>query len=159
MRRVALLLVLVSVLSACAGGVRLSHTVTYTAKGTRSEARHGHLWIEGQELPWAFRQVAYDRVSYTLHKRSHLWGDDGYWPDRTAYVPPDAESPLPAESRSRGYHLGMERPAETPVAWLWVRWGDDRAAVVAPGRIDRLIREQQIPSTHSGDPGRRRLKP
>ena len=94
------------VLAACmAGGPGVSHEITYTAKGTRSEARHGHLFVDGRDVPWVFSRVVCGETSYRLRFRSNLWGDDGYWPEVPAYTPPEEGTPLAAESLEKGYFL------------------------------------------------------
>jgi len=145
------------VLAACmAEGPRISHHITYTAKGTRSEARHGHSFVDGREVPWLFSRVACGPASYALRFRSHLWGDDGYWPEVPVYTPLYGSAPLPPESLQNGYDLSVRRPAGTPVDWIWVQWGKDRGAFVAPDRIDDLIRREKIPDPAPGLPGMRR---
>jgi len=135
-----------------AGGPTVSHDITYTAKGTRSEARHGHLFVDSHEVPWVFSRVSCGQTSYVLRFRSNLWGDDGYWPEVPVYTPAQAGSPIPAESLRKGYYRSLRRPAGTPESWIWVQWGNDQAAVVAPDRIDTLIKAEQIPGPTAGFP-------
>ncbi len=141
------------VLAACmAGGPGVSHEITYTAKGTRSEARHGHLFVDGREVPWVFSRVACGESSYRLRFRSNLWGDDGYWPEVPAYAPPEEGTFLPAASLKEGYFRSLGRPAGTPADWIWVQWGKGQAAVVAPDRIEQLIEAEKIPGPTTGFP-------
>lgn len=147
----------VLVLAACmTGGPAITHEITYTAKGTRSEARHGHLFVDGREVPWVFSRVACEPSSYVLRFRSHLWGDDGYWPEVPVYTPPDGGAPLLPDSLDKGYALSFRRPAGTPADWIWVQWGKNQGAFVAPDRIEDLLREEKIPDPAPKLPGMRR---
>ena len=145
------------VLAACmVGGPSVSHDITYTAKGTRSEARHGHLFVNGWEVPWAFARVSCGPTSYVLRFRSQMWGDDGYWPEVPVYTPPEGSAPIAAENLAKGYYLSYQRRAGTPADWIWVQWGKDKGAFVAPDRIDDLLREEKIPDPAPKLPGMRR---
>lgn len=127
------------------GGPTVSHEITYSAKGTRSEARHGHLLVDGIEVPWVFSRVVCGPTFYVLQFRGNLWGDDGYWPDASASAPSEAGTQIPVGSLKKGYFLSSKRLAGTPAGWIWVQWGSDKAAFVAPDRLEQLIREEKIP--------------
>lgn len=146
-------------LVACAGRpASIEHYLTYTAKGTRSEARHGHLVVDGQELPWAFSTVTCGAQTFSLHLRTHLWGTDGYFPEATSRVIPADEHPVSEASLARRYYLGDRRKAATPENWIFVTWPDGGAAFVAPDAIDALIRDRDIPVQPIGAPQRRRIR-
>ena len=149
----------VLVLAGCmTGSPMVSHDITYTAKETRSEARHGHLFVDSYEVPWVFSRVSCGQTSYVLRFRSNLWGDDGYWPEVPAYTPAEKGTPIPAGSIKKGYFRALKRPAGTPDDWIWVQWGKDQAAFVAPGRMDALIEEEKIPGPTAGFPEFQRRK-
>lgn len=137
---------------------RVEHEITYTAKGTRSEARHGHLKIDGQEVPWAFSQIAVGGAAYRLRFRTEMWGDDGYHRDPSAVLPPESPLEMSEEAAAQGYYCGSQRLRATPANWLYVRW-DGRSAFVAADRIGRLIEDFGIPIHPADVPLRVRLQP
>ena len=51
--------------------VAIKHTITYTRKGSRSEARHGHLIINDWELPDVFTYVICGDRVYKFYQRSN----------------------------------------------------------------------------------------
>lgn len=133
------------IISGCtAGTTSLTHYLTYSAKGTRSEARHGHLRINGKEVPKAFSCVAYGGRSYSMRYRSNLWGADGYHPDSPARLPLESSAPVSRTALARGYYLGSERLSGTPSTWIFVRWDKEKAAFAAPDKLPVLIRDQEI---------------
>jgi hypothetical protein len=136
---------------------QVEHELTYTAKGTRSEARHGHLKIDGQEVPWAFSQIVVGDAAYRLRSRTEMWGDDGYHPDPS--VPRPSESPLEMseEAAAQGYYCGSKRLRGTPENWLYVKWCG-QSAFVAADRIGRLIEDYRIPIQAADVPLRVRLR-
>lgn len=136
---------------------QVEHEITYTAKGTRSEARHGHLKIDGQEMPWAFSQIVVGDDAYRLRFRTQMWGDDGYFPDPSVPRPPESPVKISEEAAAQGYYCGSRRLRGTPENWLYVRW-DDRSAFVASERIGRLIEEFGIPIYPGDAPMRVRLE-
>jgi hypothetical protein len=120
------------------------HRVTYSAKGTRSEARHGHLEIEGYALPDVFTELSYQEVGVSFYSRSHLWGDDGYWPDARVSLPEQEGPPLSEEAKERGWILADKVPADIPEEWVWVKWKDGSAFVDAESLKD-FINEMELP--------------
>lgn len=127
------------------GSPQVEHYLTYTAKGTRSEARHGHLKIDGKEVPRAFSAIVFDGRAYSLRFRSQMWGDDGYHPDHSVTRPQQSTAVISAEAAEQGYYTGDERLSRTPEHWLFVRW-KNQSAFVAPNRIEELIESLQIPT-------------
>ncbi|MGC9490608.1 MAG: hypothetical protein ACP5CD_05220 [Thermovirgaceae bacterium] len=120
------------------------HRISYSAKGTRSEARHGHLEIEGYALPDAFTRLFYREVGVGFRTRSHLWGEDGYWPDAGVSLPEEEGPPLPEEAKERGWILADKIPADIPEEWVWVKWKDGSAFVDAECLKD-FINEMKLP--------------
>jgi hypothetical protein len=152
LRKNCLLVFVILLIAGCSSQtVEVNHFLTYSAKGTRSEARHGHLIVNGKEMPWAFKQIAVNGKSYSLHFRSNLWGDDGYHPDGVVLVPEKGDETVASETLEKGYWLGAERPENIPQHWLFVTWGQRSSAFVAPGAIDKLIKEQDIPVAPMGE--------
>jgi len=153
MRRTAvgviLLLAIGTQFSCAARQVEIHHYLTYTNKGTRSEARHGHLVVHGKEIPWCFDRVSAAGQSFSFRVRTHLWGDDGYFPDGSPWSEKKGPAgPTPLEL-TRGYYVGGERLAGTPSSWIFVEWNDKdakkRSAFVDPLKIERLIEDFQLP--------------
>ncbi|MBN2429224.1 MAG: hypothetical protein JXK94_12885 [Deltaproteobacteria bacterium] len=124
--------------------LQIDHYLTFSAKGTRSESRHGHLVVDGREIPWAFKQIAFEGKSYSLHLRSYLWGNDGYHPDEPPLVQEKDGPMVSPETLAKGYWLGAKRPQNIPGNWFLVTWGKNSFAYVAPHAIDTLIEEQKI---------------
>ncbi len=124
--------------------ITLDHTITYTAKGSRSEAQHGHLWVDGEELPKVFTRVSRGQLSYRLHQRQNLWGADGYHPETPAVLPTASSDVMPIIARERGYYLGEKRLKDTPEDWLCVEWGQSQRAFVAPKSIENFIATHKL---------------
>jgi hypothetical protein len=138
--------------------VQIEHYLTYSAKGTRSEARHGHLSINGEEIPWAFKTVNFNGKTYTLNFRNHLWGTDGYHQDSVPAILAVSEDILSAEYLSKGYCLANKRPVGLPESWIFVTWGQGESAFVAPDAIKELIKERNILVHPIGEPVRMPLR-
>jgi hypothetical protein len=100
---------------------QVEHEIIYTAKGTRSEARHGHLKIDGREVPWAFSQIVVDGAAYRLRFRTQMWGDDGYHPDPSVPLLPESPVEISEEIAAQGYYCGSRRLRGTPGNWLYVK--------------------------------------
>jgi hypothetical protein len=64
----------------------LLHRITYTRKGSRSEARHGHLKVNNREIPDLFSLVAQGDRAFRFFQRKNLWRDDGYFPTRMPVI-------------------------------------------------------------------------
>jgi len=120
------------------------HWVTYSAKGSRSEARHGHLEIEGYTLPDVFTRLSYRGVGVSFDSRSNLWGEDGYWPDAQVSLPEEEGPPLPEEAKERGWILADKVPSDIPEEWVWVKWKDG-SAFVAAERLKDFVEEMGLP--------------
>ncbi len=141
---IALVLLL---LSACmnrttATTTHINHHQTYTAKGTRSEASHGHLVVNERELPWIFNKIAHNGVSYSMHYKKHAWGADGYQRDTLPFKPQVTSKTITKEQLNRGYYINNKRLKQTPTNWIFVQW--QKSAFVHPNKIDYLIKEYKI---------------
>lgn len=118
--------------STCSISDTVEHKITYTNKDTRSEARHGHLYINGNELPDVFTSVVYREKSYKFHQRADMWGSDGYFPVETE-TPAEvkaANARITIEDLNRGWYIGKELLSGTPSSWLHVTWNGGSAFVV-----------------------------
>ena len=52
--------------------------VTYSGRGSRSEARHHFVEIHGVLVPDFFSRLKYKNYAFQFVSRNYLWGDDGY---------------------------------------------------------------------------------
>ncbi len=139
-------------MAGCADKIsQIDYYLSFSAKGTRSEARHGHLVVDGQEIPWAFKRIAFEGKSYSLHSRSYLWGDDGYHPDEPPLVQEKGSHTVSPATLARGYWLGAKRPQNIPGNWFFVTWGKRSSAYLVPHAVDTLIKEQKIPVAPAGE--------
>ncbi len=120
------------------------HRITFSAKGTRSEARHGFIEVEGYTLPDVFTEVVYRGIGVGFRTRSHMWGDDGYWPDARVSLPEEKGPALSAEARERGWAMTDETPEKLPENWAFVKWKDGSAFVTADCLKD-FVEEMELP--------------
>lgn len=119
----------------------VEHRITYTNKDTRSEARHGHLYISGNKLPDVFTSVIYRDRLYKFHQRTDMWGMDGYFPaEAEACVQANASGKtVTIEDLDRGWYLGKEALSGTPCSWMQVKW-DDNSAFVVPEKAAEMAK-------------------
>lgn len=138
-----LLLVSGFLLIACAGVAALEHRISYSRKGTRSEAQHGYLYVNNAALPDVFEYVQQDNQAWAFFKRHALWGNDGYHATEAKPAPVAKES-IATEDLSRGWYCNFGRLGGTPSDWLNVRWGTNNA-FVAPASIGDLVAARTPP--------------
>lgn len=122
----------------------MSHWVTYSAKGTRSEARHGFIEIEGYTVPDVFTCLVYNGIGVTFSSRSYHWGDDGYWPSAMLAAPEVEGPPLSETEEKTGWKITDKRPAGLPENWVYVEW-EEGAAFVAPDRLKDFVEKMELP--------------
>ncbi len=122
----------------------MSHWVTYSAKGTRSEARHGFIEIEGYTVPDVFTSLVYRGTGVTFSTRSYHWGNDGYWPDATAAMPGEEGPALSEKDKETGWKIAEKRPSGLPEDWVYVKWNDG-SAFVAPDRLEDFVKKMKLP--------------
>lgn len=124
-------------------GPVLEHRISYSAKGTRSEARHGALFYKGQAVPDVYEAVVDHQVTYRFRTRNEMWGDDGYHPGpRLDPAPPVEEGFRPAD-RETGWYSSSGRKPGTPADWVYVEWSGG-SAFVAPDRLGVLAESQNL---------------
>jgi len=118
----------------------LSHSIQYTSKGSKSEARHGYLFLEGEKVPDVFSFIASISVaecSFKFKQRVHKWGLDGYHPSKT-----DLEKKIKFTSGTtnfkKKYYLGKIKYKNTPEDWFFVEW-DNQTAFVASDYLFKFI--------------------
>lgn len=117
----------------------IEHNVTFSHKGTRSEAKHGHLIINGSEIPDVFTLVFTGERAYKFYQRTHLWGRDGYFPAKSAKIPEikQSEAEISSESLKKGWYTGKEKLKGTPPCWVYVEW-EGGNAFVSPDSIEKM---------------------
>jgi len=115
----------------------------YSARGTRSEARHHFLEIEGERIPDAFSKVVYKGLSFTFRSRKYTWGDDGYLRGSDSEVP-GSPSPISEEHLERGWYEGGEILEGTPENWLYGEWKGG-TLLAAPEKLGQAVETLDLP--------------
>ncbi len=124
---------------------KIEHSVTYSNRGTKSEAKHGHLSVNGKELPDVFMSVRSEDATYKFYQRKYRWGKDGYFPykekDKTA-VKKSAKK-ISKKELEKGYYTGKELLEGTPGNWLYTEWGDG-SCYVSPEAVENMIQDLRL---------------
>ena len=115
----------------------------YSARGTRSEARHHYLEIEGERIPDVFSKVVYKGLSFTFGSRKYHWGDDGYLRGSDAEVT-GSPSPISAEQLERGWYEGGGILQGTPENWIYGEWKGG-ALLAAPEKLGWAVETLDLP--------------
>lgn len=115
----------------------------YSARGTRSEARHHYLEIEGERIPDVFSKVVYKGLSFTFGSRKYHWGDDGYLRGSDAEVT-GSPSPISAEQLERGWYEGGGILQGTPENWIYGEWKGG-ALLAAPEKLGWAVKTLDLP--------------
>lgn len=118
-------------------GPSLQHRISYSAYGTRSEARHGELFYRDTAIPDTFSLVADHGTAYRFRTRSNMWGDDGYHPGAPVDTFRISEEPFTRASLDQGWYSGPEKRPDTPADWVYVEWKDGNA-FADPARLHLL---------------------
>ncbi len=111
--------------------VKIEHTITYEAKGTRSEAQQGQLSLNGANVPNTFEMVLIGDKVFCFQQRAHYWGSYGYWPCDPAIPPMPIENKLTPAELEQGWRVGQSMPEEMPQGWVHVQWHDGSAWAAA----------------------------
>lgn len=121
----------------------ITFITTYSARGSRSEARHHYLEIGGFPVPDVFSRLKYRDCSFVFSSRQHLWGDDGYVQTGDLAVP---ESPSAVEEKQleKGWYEGAERLSGTPENWIWGAW-EGGSLFAAPEKLAEAAKELKLP--------------
>lgn len=142
-RRITGLTLLMLLLTACLHG-GLQHKVTYSHKGTRSEARHGYLYLDEKRVPDCFTMLVAEGKAYSFFTRSNRWGNDGYFQVEKAPTLPETSTQITAEQKKRGWYKGKKRLTGTPEDWVYVRWKKGEAYANLEG-MKKLKQQFSIP--------------
>ncbi|MCU0822171.1 MAG: hypothetical protein MUC95_06830, partial [Spirochaetes bacterium] len=90
----------------------IEHRITYSRQGTRSEAKHGHLFINGNEVPALFTIIISGKEVFRFHQRTWLWGIDGYFPvekTENACTIKESSAQIGSDLLDKGWYAGKER--------------------------------------------------
>jgi hypothetical protein len=116
--------------------------VTYSGRGSRSEARHHFVEIHGVLVPDFFSRLKYKNYAFQFVSRNYLWGDDGYV--RTEeFSLSESASPVTEEQLKKGWYQGTERLAGTPEDWVWGEWNGG-ALFAAPEKLREAATELNL---------------
>ncbi len=122
----------------------IEHTITYSQKDTRSEAQHGHLFINGKEVPDIFKTVICGNTKYVFYQRKGIWGMDGYFPlMKDENSPKISRKTINKKTLLTGWYSGKTFLKGTPSDWLYLEW-DDGSAFCSASAIDDLIKSQHL---------------
>ena len=121
----------------------ITFITTYSARGSRSEARHHYLEIEGERIPDVFSKVVYKGLSFTFGSRKYHWGDDGYLRGSDAEVT-GSPSPISAEQLERGWYEGGGILQGTPENWIYGEWKGG-ALLAAPEKLGWAVETLDLP--------------
>jgi hypothetical protein len=124
---------------------KIEHKVDYSHKGTRSEARHGYLSVNGENLPDVFTLVRSGDIAYKFYQRSNMWGADGYFPLEKSVKSGIKGSVKEIESAAlkQGWYLGKELLKGTPSDWLYTEWKGG-SAYVSPDTIKKMTQTLKL---------------
>jgi hypothetical protein len=104
---------------------KIEHNITYSQKGTRSEAKHGHLFINGKELPDVFYMLRSGETAYKFYQRENIWGWDGYFKLEDELIPiKKSPEKITKEDLAKGWYTGKEKLEGTPGNWVYLEWGN-----------------------------------
>lgn len=127
-----------------ARGVFFRTKITYDNKGTRSEARHRHLYINRKLVPDTFKLIAHKKTTYEFFTRKYRWGDDGYVKVDKVISLSRSKKKIKKKDKKLGWYFnGRKKLLGTPSKWLYVEW-DSRAAFVHPDRLNALVKAENI---------------
>ena len=117
--------------------------ITYSNKGSRSEARHGYLLYKGKSIPDVFNKIIYKSNVYIFFQRIEMWGDDGYFPYNEEIKIKDSNDNISKEQLEKGWYLGKDRLQGTPENWIYVEW-EDKSAFLSLDKINPFTREFEM---------------
>lgn len=121
----------------------LTLITTFSARGSRSEARHHFLKIEGYSVPDVFLRLKYGKYTFTFNARNNQWGDDGYLRSPGFEISPSSDL-LSEELRKTGWYEGRERLEGTPENWIYGEW-ENSAVFSAPEKLTEAVKTLNPP--------------
>lgn len=154
LKRILVLSIFLSIITCCPAGkcvkncqknalCSIEHSITYSNKGSKSEAQHGHLFINGKEIPDVFTQISCIDKTYKFYQRKQMWGRDGYFPlDEQAQIKASSAK-ITDEQIKKGWYTGAEKLDGTPCPWLNVQW-EGGSAFVSPDKIEDMAAAENL---------------
>jgi hypothetical protein len=118
--------------------LKVEHKMTVDNEGSRSEARHGYLLINGKAVPDFFWTVVAAGQHFVFHQRKNIWGDDGYFPLNLPVDIATAKVKITKDDLKQGFYIGKDRKPGTPANWLYLEWKNG-AGFCAADRLIELI--------------------
>ncbi len=118
----------------------VKHYKKYSHKGTKSEARHGFLEINGKNIPDVFRYVKTNQGEYKFFQRTNMWGNDGYHPIKKSEIKIKTINGQMSEAAIKNkYYIASYKFKNTPANWIFVAW-DKEKAFVSPEKLFGFIK-------------------
>jgi len=105
--------------------LNVKHTITYSNKGSKSEARHGHLKINKKYFPNYFPYVIINKKHFVFYCRKHMWGDDGYFPVSTSekiISIKKSKKKINKNQLAKGWYPGKTQLDSTPSNWIYIKY-------------------------------------
>ena len=125
----------------------VKHKITYSQKGSRSEAQHGHLKINGKRVAAHFSYIIVNKKHFSFFTRQHLWGFDGYHPVTKKEMKTtiqNSDKAITKTHKTRGWYIGSKKLIGTPDNWLYLKWGAGEGFSLFE-KIPDLIKINKIP--------------
>jgi len=125
----------------------LDEKTTFSNQGSRSEARHYYLLLDGQAIPDTYWFVHQEGRSYRFQQRQHLWGEDGYVPVKEEFKATPSDKAIQAEETKQKWYQGPARLQGTPEHWVYLEWmgGSAYADPIAIQKLAEWLKLPRIP--------------
>ncbi len=102
--------------------IGIIHEIDYSNKGSKSEARHGRLFVAAKkgkkEIPDVFSYLYVNDKAYTFLQRSFVFGDDGYFPSDPVSIKV-SDNYIRNDQLSAGYYKSPVKLKGTPDNWMY----------------------------------------
>jgi hypothetical protein len=126
---------------------KIEHKIEYSHKGTRSEAKHGYLSVNSENLPDVFTLVRSGDSVYKFYQRSNMWGMDGYFPvkekESDKSIIKESDKQIKSTTLKQGWYLGKELLKGTPLEWLYTEWKGG-SAYVSPDSVKKMTQTLKL---------------
>lgn len=122
----------------------LDEKTTFSNQGSKSEARHHYLLVDGAAIPDTFWFVHQEGRSYRFRQRQYLWGEDGYVPVQEDFKAKASNKDIQPEDTQRKWYEGPERLLDTPGHWVYLEWTGG-CAYADPVALQALAEHFKLP--------------
>lgn len=146
MKKILMLLVIISLCSIHVFSkekLKIENKVKYSNQGTKSEARHWSLFINGINIPDVFNKVYCQDQLFIFAQRAAMWGDDGYFKSQEKLIIAESKKTISNEDLKKGWYIGKEKLINTPDTWIYAEW-EDKAVFIDYKKINDLINELKL---------------